>query len=263
MKAALIAGGVEPSRVVDLAHDLPAHAVAEAAFLLREMARSFPSTSVHVAVVDPGVGGARSPVVIETVAGPWLIGPDNGVLMPLAEELGIRAAYRIEPKRLAARPRIGTTFDGRDIFAPAAARLATGARPAELGPPWTPKSFELPKPVRSATEALGSVVHVDRFGNLITNLPTPWFLDAGTWLSVRVGASQVRSVPWVTSYESLRPGTLGALGSSFGLLELAVREDRADALLDARVGTPVSVLLRTGTSPRGQRSNSARPRKQP
>ena len=261
MKAALIAGGVEPSRVVDLAHDLPAHAVAEAAFLLREMARSFPSTSVHVAVVDPGVGGARSPVVIETVAGPWLVGPDNGVLMPLAEELGIRAAYRIEPDRLTAAPRVGTTFDGRDIFAPAAARLATGIRPAELGPPWTPTAFALPKPVRSATEAHGSVVHVDRFGNLITNLPTRWFLDAGPSMRIRVGRRRARTVPWVTSYESLDRGTLGTLGSSFGLVELAVREGRADAHLDARVGTPVAITVRAGSSPRGQRSNSARPRK--
>jgi len=263
MKAALITGGVDPSRVVDLAHDLPAHAVAEAAFLLREMARAFPSASVHVAVVDPGVGGARSPVVIETAAGPWLVGPDNGVLMPLAEELGIRAAFRIEPGRLAARPRVGTTFDGRDVFAPAAARLATGARPAELGRPWTPTAFALPKPGRSAAGARGSVVHVDRFGNLITNLPSPWFRTAGPSVSVRVGRGRVRCVPWVSSYESLDRGALGVLGSSFGLVELAVREGRADALLDARVGTPIVVIARPGSARRGQNSNSALPRKRP
>lgn len=263
MKAALIAGGVDPSRVIDLAHDVPAHGISEGAFLLREMARLFPPASVHVAVVDPGVGGTRSPIVIETRAGPFLVGPDNGVLMPLGEELGIRGTYRIERSRLSARPRVGTTFDGRDIFAPAAARLATGTRPADLGTAWTPKSFTLPVPSRRGPEARGVVAHVDRFGNLITNLPTSWFPHPGPSVRLRVGRARVRSVPWVTSYESLDPRTLGALGSSFGLVELAVREGRADALLDATVGTPVAVVGRTGPAIRGEKPNTARPRKRP
>jgi len=261
MKVALIVGGVDPARIVDLAHDLPAHGVAEGAFLLREMVTVFPSASIHVAVIDPGVGGPRSPIVIETHAGPWLVGPDNGVLMPLAEELGIRVAYRIEAGHLSSRPRVGTTFDGRDIFAPAAARLATGTRPAELGPSWTPMGFELPRPSRRVTERRGTVVHVDRFGNLITNLPTAWFSDAGPSIALRVGGKRIRSIPWVSSYEALDPRTLGALGSSFGLVELAVREGRADKLLDARVGTSVTVVLRPGPPKRGEISNSARPRK--
>jgi len=113
MKAALIAGGVDPSQVVDLAHDLPGHGVEEAAFLLREMARGFPPSTVHLAVIDPGVGGRRAPIAIATKAGPLLVGPDNGLLVPLAEELGVRAAYRIDPARLRRRPAVGTTFDGR------------------------------------------------------------------------------------------------------------------------------------------------------
>ena len=260
MKAALVAGGVDPSRIVELAHDLPAHAVGEAAFLLREMARAFPPASIHVAVVDPGVGGARSPIVIETKAGPWLVGPDNGVLMPLARELGLRAAYRIDRGRLRARPRVGTTFDGRDLFAPAAARLAAGARPVDLGPPSSPTEYDLPRARHDASEARGVVLHVDRFGNLITNVPSAWFLRGGPSLAVRVGRRRARSIPWATSYESLGRGALGVLGSSFGLLELAVREGRADQRLGARVGTAVAVLGRRGPPERGEKPNSARPR---
>jgi len=263
MKAALIAEGVDPARIVDLAHDLPAHGISEGAFLVREMARAFPSGSVHVVVIDPGVGGSRSPIVIETRAGPWLVGPDNGVLMPLAQELGIGTVYRIERARLSGRPRVGTTFDGRDLFAPAAARLATGTRPANLGPPWTPKEFSLPRPSRHGAERRGTVLHADRFGNLITNIPTRWFREVGTTVDLRVGRRRVRSVPWVTSYESLNRAALGVLGSSFGLVELAVREGRADTLLSARVGTPVAVVATPGPSPRGERDNRARPRKRP
>jgi hypothetical protein len=263
MKAALIAGGVDPSRIVDLTHDLPAHAVGEAAFLLRAMARGFPSASVHVAVVDPGVGGRRSAVVITTRAGPWLVGPDNGLLMPLAQELGVRAAYRIDRTRGAAGPRVGTTFDGRDLFAPAAAWLATGGRPAELGPRVVPTAYALPKPTRHGAELRGQVVHVDRFGNLITNIPSAWVKGTARGFTVRVGRLRSRSVPWVTSYESLGRGRLGALGSSFGLIELAVGEGRAADRLGTRVGTLVAASWRARPRARGEKANSARPRKPP
>ena len=261
MKATLIAGGVDPSRIVDLAHDLPAHAVGEAAFLLRAMARSFPSASVHVAVVDPGVGGRRSAIVITTRSGPWLVGPDNGLLMPLAEELGVRAAYRIDPARVSSGSRVGTTFDGRDVFAPVAARLATGSQPSALGPRIVPTSYGLPTPTRGRSEARGVVAHVDRFGNLITNIPSSWVARTTRGLTLRVGRSRPRTVAWVTSYESLGRGRLGALGSSFGLVELAVGEGRAVDRLGARVGTRVAASWPTGRPARGENANSARPRK--
>jgi len=263
MKGALIAGGVDPSRVVDLAHDLPAHGVGEAAFLLRAMARTFPPESVHVAVVDPGVGGRRSAVVIATRAGPWLVGPDNGILMPLAHELGLRAAYRIDRIPGAARPRVGTTFDGRDLFAPAAAWLATGGHPPDLGPRTVPMAYDLPRPTRGTAEARGAVVHIDRFGNLITNIPSSWVGGTSHGVTIRVGRSRSRRVAWVTSYESLGRGTLGALGSSFGLVELAVGEGRAADRFGAGVGASVAVSWPRRPRPRGEKANSARPRKRP
>jgi S-adenosyl-L-methionine hydrolase (adenosine-forming) len=261
MKAALIAGGVPPGQVVDLTHDLPAHGVEEAAFLLREMARGFPSAVVHVAVVDPGVGTRRHPIVIATRAGPVLVGPDNGVLIPLATELGVRAAFRIDRSKLDRRPPVGTTFEGRDVFAPAAALLAFGARPSRLGPRTRPVPYALPEPERTRDGARGQVLHVDRFGNLITNVPSHWTPPTVRRVRLSVGSRRLRSVPWVTSYEALGPGHLGALGSSFGLLEAAVGAGRAADRLRARVGTSVAVSWRARSLATGETANSARPRK--
>lgn len=261
MKAALIAGGVSPSRVLDLVHDLPAHGVREAAFLLREMARAFPPDSVHVAVIDPGVGGRRPAIVIATRAGPILVGPDNGVLMPLAEELGVRGVYRIDQGHLRSRPRVGTTFDGRDLFAPAAALLARGADPASLGPPTVATGSALPSPEKTPEGGRGEVLHVDRFGNVITNIPTEWVEGNVRWVTVRSGGGPPRRVPWATSYEALGHGVLGTLGSSFGLVEVAVGEGRAGDLLPAGVGTPVELAWRRRRAPRGENANSVRPRK--
>ena len=238
MKAVLL-GSVEPERVVELAHDLPAHGIAEAAYVLRAMARDFPSGTVHVVVVDPGVGGRRAPVAVECTDGSFLVGPDNGVLYPLAETLGFRKAVRIEPPRTGGRPRVGTTFDGRDVFAPAAAGLANGLPLGRLGPAHRLRPLRLPEPRRTASEYVGTVVHVDRFGNLVTNVPTDWLSPAAPRVAVRVGSGRRRSLPRAESYEALGPGRLGVLGSSFGTLEVSVALGRAERRLGARVGTPV------------------------
>jgi len=261
VKAALIARGVPPERIVDLAHDLPAHGIREGAFLVRAMARGFPPSSVHVVVVDPGVGGRRSSVAIETRAGPILVGPDNGVLCPLARELGLRSTYRIETRRLPITKRVGTTFDGRDVFAPAAALLATGVRASSLGPAVRPTELTLPPPRNERGVLRGEVVHVDHFGNLITNIPSEWWTQARGHCDLRVGPRRVRTVPFATSYEQLGRGKLGVLGSSFGLLEVAVGEGRATDRLRAGAGVRVTLAPPRRTARRGENANSARPRK--
>lgn len=260
MKSALIAGGVAPDRIVDLAHDLPPHDVREAAFLFREMARAFPPFSVHVAVVDPGVGGRRRAIAIETRAGPLLVGPDNGVLIPLAEELGERAVYRIDPSRLRTPSRVGTTFDGRDLFAPVAAQLARGAPASSVGPRVVPTPYALPTAEWTRGGARGEVLHVDRFGNLITNVPSSWVGPRVRQLAFTSGRTRRRAIPWTTSYESLGRGVLGALGSSFGLVEVAVGEGRAADRLRAGVGSTVAFSWRRPPSRRSEKANSARPR---
>ena len=247
MKAVLLRT-LSAGRVVDLAHDLPAHAIGEAAFIVRAMARSFPAGTVHVVVVDPGVGGRRAPIVVECSDGSRLVGPDNGVLFPLAKELGAPRAYRIDPGRLGLTTRVGTTFDGRDLFAPAAAKLAEGTPPSRLGPPIALHRYAVPEPRYFGRAARGEVVHVDRFGNLITNIPTAWVPPRTRRLIVSVARHRSRTLPWATSYEALGPALLGAIGSSFGTVELARNRGRAADRWRARVGHLVQ--LRWASAPR-------------
>ncbi len=247
-----------PGHVVDLTHDLPPHAVSEAAFVVRTMAAAFPAGTVHVVIVDPGVGSARAPIAVGCRDGSVLVGPDNGVLLPLARELGFGSAHRIDPGRLRSRPRVGRTFDGRDLFAPAAAEVAAGRPVSQLGPTIRPVDLVLPEPRRRAAGADGAVVHVDRFGNLISNIPSEWV--PGTARHVRV-AGRRGAVPWVDHYAALGLARLGALGSSFGTVELAVREGSAERRLEWAVGDPVALRWRPGRVRATRTVNSDRPRR--
>ncbi|HTT72916.1 MAG TPA: SAM-dependent chlorinase/fluorinase [Thermoplasmata archaeon] len=236
---AVLARLLPPGHVVDLAHDLPPHAIAEAAFLLRAMAVGFPAGTVHVAVVDPGVGSARAPIVVRCRDGSVLVGPDNGVLDPLARALGDGRTYRIAPERLATPPRVGATFDGRDVFAWAAGAIALGRPASALGPGQTRRRLELPRPRRRPHGADGEVLHADRFGNLVSNVPTDWLPHGARTVRVTVGRAPARSLRVVTHYAALGAGRLGVVGSSFGLLELARSGASAAARLRAGAGTPV------------------------
>ncbi|MGP8078701.1 MAG: S-adenosyl-l-methionine hydroxide adenosyltransferase family protein [Thermoplasmata archaeon] len=256
---AVLARSIGPGRLVELTHELPAHRVPEAAFLLRAMAQGFPAGTVHLAIVDPGVGGRRAPLAISCADGSRLVGPDNGVLFPLAESLGRPQAFRLDPGRVGGPARLGTTFDGRDLFAPAAARLAEGDRPDAIGSRVRPTEYRVPEAVRRGTAVLGQTLHVDHFGNLITNIPTGWVHPRGTRLTVTVGRRTLRT-RWTTSYEEIGRGRLGALGSSFGTLELAVSEGNAARRLRAHVGTRVAVRAAAGRSAASQSVNSERPR---
>lgn len=230
--------------VVDLAHNLPAHEVPEAAFLLLHMAQRFPPGTVHVAVVDPGVGGPRAPLGISTRDGSVLVGPDNGVLWPLATVLGDPKGYRLDPGRVASHSAVSPTFEGRDLFAPAAALLASGASLEYLGSPFEPTKYDIPV-ARVGDDVIDArVLHVDRFGNIITNAPSTAGPDVGKALTVRLGRGPLRQGVRHRTYADLRAGGWGVLGSSFGLLELSCREASAAARFRAHVGDPVRLAWR-------------------
>lgn len=225
--------------VVDLSHNLPAHAASEAAFLLLHMARRFPAGTVHVAVVDPGVGGARAPLGIATADGSVLIGPDNGLLWPLATALGRPRGVRLDPARIGHPEEIAPTFEGRDLFAPAAALVASGSSLEFLGTPHEPLRYEIPPARVEPAAADGVVLHIDRFGNIITNIPSPVGPSVGSSLIARIGHGGPHRGTRHRTYSDLRPAAWGVLGSSFGYLELAVREDSAARRFAARVGDRV------------------------
>ncbi|MCI4340106.1 MAG: SAM-dependent chlorinase/fluorinase [Thermoplasmata archaeon] len=239
MKAVLYRS-LAPDHVIDIAHDLPAHGIDEAAFLLRHIGAAFPSGTVHVAVVDPGVGGARAPIAVRCADGSILVGPDNGILYPLAHHLGPRSTVRIDPARANPGGVVSATFEGRDVFAPAAARLATGTRLSALGRPHALTARVARPPRWRGGWAVGRVVHIDRFGNAITNIPTEWFPTTPSELRLRSG-TRVRRVPRRRTYAELPRAGVGVLGSSFGTLEVSAHEARAVDRLPLTVGRTFAI----------------------
>jgi S-adenosylmethionine hydrolase len=235
----VILGINRQARLVDLGHQIPPQDLRYAAFFLASAVPYFPSEALHVVVVDPGVGTDRALLYVE-VEGHRLLVPDNGCWTQLANHAATPQVIRLTESRFW-RPTVSATFHGRDILAPVAGHLCLGLDPRELGPPageWV--RLESP-PLRQGMNCwIGEVVFVDHFGNLITNIP-------GSNLGKRppevlhVGKEARRRFRWVHSYAEAKPGTLVALVSSAGMLEVAVTQGSAARRLRARVGTAVTV----------------------
>jgi len=229
--------------IIDLTHEIPAHWPAEAGFWLARSFRYFPSGTVHVAVVDPGVGSGRAIAAVEA-EGHLFLAPDNGLLGPVVDSAADVTARHVTPALLA---RLGirapsATFHGRDIFAPLAAELAAGRlQPADCGPAideLVPGWIE--EPQVAAGQVTGTVVTIDHFGNLITNIE-PRHLQAIAHPLVRVGG---REFPLRRTYSDVRPGDYLALVNSFGVVEVAQAERSAAEGLGLARGAPVLVVSR-------------------
>jgi S-adenosyl-L-methionine hydrolase (adenosine-forming) len=235
-------------QLVDVTHEVERHDITEGALALEAAAPFFPPGTVHLAVVDPGVGTARRGVAV-AADGHLFVGPDNGLFTPFLAAQAWRAFEIAEADyRL---PRVSRTFHGRDLFAPAAAHLAFGLDPGRLGPAVTdPVRLAWPE-VRAVAGAIaGAVVHTDRFGNLITSIHGRSLDLLQVGLVIRVGG---REVPLVGTYGDLPVGRPGALVGSGGRLEIAVREGSATVVLRARRGTPVVVSRRASGTRRPRR----------
>jgi S-adenosyl-L-methionine hydrolase (adenosine-forming) len=210
------------TRVTVLSSSVPAFDVLSGAVVLWAGTRYWPPGTVHLAVVDPGVGTGR-PAAAVRCGGSWYVGPDNGLFGLVASETagGVEGVWRLS------RPAgASATFEGRDVFAPAAARLAAGASPAEVGSRAAPAVMPLPG-------AGPRVLWVDHFGNLLTDLRS----RPG---AVRLGGRVVDA--HARTFAEAPEGTPFLYLGSMGFWEIGVREGRADALLGARAGTPVEVL---------------------
>ena len=234
--------GIDPqARLVDLTHAVPPQQVLPAALVLRSAVPYFPEGTIHVAVVDPGVGSARRALLIET-ARALLIGPDNGVLSLAAPAMGRRATRVIDNADLFRHP-VSQTFHGRDIFAPVAAHLARGVAPQAVGPVVDAiTELTLPAPRRSGSRLHGEVVYVDRFGNLVTNLDA----DSVAGFPVSTLSVSIAGIPVagpVAAYAAVPEGTLLAIVGSWGVVEIAVRNGNAAQQLGAGPGTPVTVAV--------------------
>lgn len=254
MKGAIlgIAGDVQ---LVDVTHDVAAHDVIEAALALEAAVPYFPAGTIHVAVVDPGVGTERRGLVVEA-RGHVFVGPDNGIFTPFLG--GERQAFELTAPEYRL-PHVSRTFHGRDVFGPAAAHLARGVAPSAFGSPVSdPMMLGWPAPSDVAGGLVGEVVHVDRFGNLVTSIPAAAILPDEIF-SVRVSGQWMAIVE---TYADLPRGQAGALVGSRSRLEVAVREGSAARLLGARRGTAVFLVRGRGaTASRTTTRAKRRPRR--
>ncbi len=225
------------ARLVDLSHAIPPQDVRHAAFFLAEAVPYFPPDTIHVVVVDPGVGSDRA-ILHVALGGQRLLVPDNGCWGRLEARYPAPQVVRVAERRFW-RPTVSATFHGRDVFAPVAAHLSLGLDPAELGfvtrdwvrLPW-------PEPVRESNRVAGEIVFVDDFGNLISNVPG----DLHSPLEVRLADVPARVV---RTYADAAPGEVVALIGSGGLLEVAIVQGSAARRLGLGIGAPLTVEWRS------------------
>lgn len=221
MKGRLLTG-CPAATLVDVGHSVPPYDVISGAFVLWAGTRHFPPGAVHLAVVDPGVGSDRRGVAFE-VSRSWYVGPDNGLFGLVLARAGVAPGTAVELSRPAGA---SPTFEGRDVFAPAAAALAAGHPPASLGPPLS-RSLT-PLPIRSP-----AVLWVDRFGNVVTSLEPPV-------VAVRINGYLVTAK--ARTFAEAPPDTPFLYVGSMGFVEVGVRESRAAERLGAGPGSRVEVL---------------------
>ena len=258
----VVLSGAPHAHLVDLGHHVSPGDVAKARRVLYRAAPMFPAGTVHLVVVDPGVGTDRRPIA--ALAGRHaFVAPDNGVLTDVVDRLGgLEAAYVLENRSLR-RDAVSSTFHGRDIFAPASAAIAAGVPPHTLGP--SIEEIErrpTPKPTQVGDGWRGENVELDRFGNLITNLPAPEMVSTGPGGEGRPEqAAMVRVVLGghtlegpCRAYGSVPPGELVLLAGSEATLEIAVRDGSAAIRLGARCGDAVHCSPRPSTPSPGRAS---------
>lgn len=218
MKGVLLSSLPE-ARMVDVSHDVPPQSIREAALLLRGVAFAFPLGTVHVVVIDPGVGSERRGIAVQS-GGMFFVGPDNGVLGAALSRPDAQCVHL--DKEAFFRQPVSPTFHGRDIFAPVAAELAAGLSLQQVGSPLSaPLTSNLPDPTCEGDTISGEVLGADRFGNLLTNLPGT-LVHQGHPLNLGR-----RVLPWVTTYAEAPEKTLVALIGSDGYVEVAIRDGSA------------------------------------
>lgn len=236
MKGAMLS--VAPGMaIVDITHLIGPGNILEGAFIMLEACRYFPKGTVHVGVVDPGVGSERKPILVET-EDYFFVGPDNGLFSLAASSLGMRGAIELTNKKFFL-PEVSSTFHGRDIFGPVAASLSLGADPKEFGTELGKIcALDIPRPSIDGDGVAGEVIYVDSFGNLITNIRQE-DVDAPGSCVVSIKGIALNGVK--KTYSMAKESEPLALIGSSGYLEVAVNSGSASGVLKAGVGEKVRV----------------------
>lgn len=228
--------------IVDITHDVPPHSVLHGAFVLRQFFPHFPAGTIHALVVDPEVGGGRQ-ILAARYNDQFIVAPDNGLVSLLHRDAQLQELRTVENRQLFAQP-VSNTFHGRDIIAPVAGYLAAGAPLETVGPTANHlELLDLPQPRFNPDETVeGQIIHVDRFGNLVSNLHRTHLMRTLARLpNARVWLEQTCVGPVRQSYQEVAAGELLALFGGAALLEVAVNLGSAADRLAAGVGTPLAV----------------------
>jgi len=237
--------------IIDITHGIGPQQVLQGALVLAATLPYMPE-GVHLAIVDPGVGTDRKALALRSADGRLYVGPDNGLLVLAAERLGgITGAWELQNSVYRLEP-VSRTFHGRDLFAPAAAHLAAGVDPAELGPPLEPASLvrpDMPTAVTGDGFVRAHVLIVDRFGNIQLNLTTEDLsrvgIEPGTRVEVELGLQSFYASAAAT-FADVRVGDIVLYEDAYGAISLAIRDGNAAEMLAARAGDAVGITVRPG-----------------
>ena len=237
-----VIAGINPNaRVIDLSHGIPPQDIRAGALVLRHSVSYFPRGTVHVAVIDPGVGGARRSLLIEC-DGSYFVGPDNGVLSLALDGKQPARIVHLSNSTYHLQPTSGT-FHGRDVFAPVAAYLSLGVATVAFGESVESiVQLKLPEPLRESRRINGEVVYIDGFGNLFTNMSEHDLTGlTADKLVISLGNATIRGL--ASNYVAAVEGELVALVNSWGLLEIALNKGNARQRTGAQIGDKVEVIL--------------------
>jgi S-adenosylmethionine hydrolase len=226
--------------LVDITHQVHSHDIKEGAFILAQTYSTFPKGTIHVAVVDPGVGSPRKPILFVTKKY-FFVGPDNGLFTMALKAETVKQAVLLTNQRLFLT-KVSSTFHGRDIFAPVAAYLSLGVKPEGFGPSiksW--REISIPDPAMKQGKLIGEIVHVDAFGNLVSNIDHKSLLrfSKGQVFAVKIGQRTITGIK-KGYWEGGKDEPMALIGSG-GLLEISVREGNAQKSLRVRKGDAVIV----------------------
>lgn len=244
MKGAILS--INPkARIVDITHEIPLQNVRSGAFTLAVASQTFPKSTIHVAVVDPGVGSERRPILV-AAGDQFFIGPDNGLFSYIYEREPDVSVFHVTNRTYFREP-VSSTFHGRDVFAPVAATLSLGAAPKQFGVEIADYvRLDRLTPIRTGERTItAAIIHIDRFGNCITNLTpshiTEQLIEGGVRLTVN--GREINSFRRFFAEEHDVPGELFAIWGSAGYLELAAFRASAARMLDAQTGDAITATV--------------------
>ena len=227
--------------IVDISHQISPQNIVEGAFLLSNVYTYFPQGTIHIAVVDPGVGSERKPILVKG-ENSFFVGPDNGIFGLLYDKFKKHSVIELTNPRFFLKS-ISTTFHGRDIFAPVAAYLSLGFPPLKMGKEIKNfQSLSLPQPIVKGGKIKGMVIYIDSFGNVITNISVHHLKKLRKkYYKIKIGNKVISGLS--KNYQEVKKGELLATIGSSDLLEISVREGSAQKNLKSKTGNRVSVFI--------------------